>query len=318
MDFRQVFAEEPNRVVVVKGHVANKNYAIPSFVQGEHYAENFSKQWIRFRDTQLDSVNGTSISRAFLEQLLGQSLDYLSGKTIVEIGAGAGRFTEHLIRYANLVVAIDLSEAIFVNAALGASNLIAAQADLFHAPRMKMRFDLVLCRGVLQHTPEPARAIELIHRWCAQGGTVIFDIYRPMRLGRLDAKYLWRPIIQRLFTFDSFLEFLDRYARPMLGARWRLKPFLPGKSRRILDYLLPVWDYQGVLPLSEQQLIEWGQLDTLDAMFARYDNPLAYEEVVEVLSGLGCRIRSSDKDMNFFRTTVGKHSTMQDINPLGE
>ncbi len=302
--FRGVFASEPNSVFVVKGRLTGKDCEVPSFVGAQHYADNFSKQWSRFRDVQLDSVNGTSISREYLERLIGHPLEYLVGKTILEVGAGAGRFTEHLVRYGGLVVAIDLSEAIFVNGALGAESLVAAQADLLHMPRMKLKFDLVFCRGVLQHTPDPAKAIELIHGWVAPGGMVAFDIYAPGRLGKLNAKYLLRPIIQRLFTFDSLSRFLERYAERMLRTRWRLTPFLPGRSKGLLDYVLPIWDYRGVLPLSEEQLVEWGKLDTLDAMFALYDNPMKYEDVVDILRTLPCRVLSADRTMNFFRTTI--------------
>ena len=302
--FRGVFASEPDWVFVVKGRLTGKDCEVPSFVSAQHYADNFSKQWSRFRDIQLDSVNGTSISREYLERLIRHPLEYLAGKTILEVGAGAGRFTEHLIRYGSLVVAIDLSEAIFVNAALGAESLVPAQADLLHMPRMKLKFDLVFCRGVLQHTPDPAKAIELIHGWVAPGGMVAFDIYAPGRLGKLNAKYLLRPIIQRLFTFDSLSRFLERYAEQMLRIRWGLKPFLPGRSKGLLDYVLPIWDYRGVLPLSEEQLVEWGKLDTLDAMFALYDNPMKYEDVVDILRTLRCRVLSADRTMNFFRTTI--------------
>ena len=302
--FRSVFASEPNSVVVVKGRLTGKDCEVPSFVSGLHYADNFSKQWSRFRDVQLDSVNGTSISREYLEGLIGHPLEYLAGKTILELGAGAGRFTEYLIRYGRVVVAIDLSEAIFVNAALGAESLVPAQADLLHMPRMTLKFDLVFCRGVLQHTPDPAKAIELIHGWAAPGGIVAFDIYAPGRLGKLNAKYLLRPIIQRLFTFDSLSRFLERYAERMLRIRWGLKPFLPGGSKRLLDYVLPIWDYRGALPLSEEQLVEWGKLDTVDAMFALYDNPMKYEAVLNLLRTLGCRVLAADPKMNVFRTTI--------------
>jgi SAM-dependent methyltransferase len=304
-DFRGIFASEPSAVFVVKGRLTGKDCEVPSFVRGQHYADNFSKQWSRFRDSQLDSVNGTSISREYLERLIGHPLEYRAGKTILEVGAGAGRFTEHLVRYGSLVVAIDLSEAIFVNGALGAESLVPAQADLLDMPPMKLKFDVVFCRGVLQHTPDPARAIELIHGWVAPGGVVAFDIYAPGRLGKLNAKYLLRPIVQRLFTFDSFSRFLERHAARMLRARWRLEPFLPGRSKRLLDYVLPIWDYRGVLPLSEEQLVEWGKLDTVDAMFARYDNPMKYEDVVDILRTLGCRVLSADRE-NVFRTTIGK------------
>lgn len=303
-DYRDVFAADPCSVIVLKGLKTGGTVEVASFVSGRHYAENFGKQWERFRNIQLDSINGTTISRSYLEDLIGFPVERLEGKTVLEIGAGAGRFTEYFVRHAQRVVAVDLSEAIFVNTALGAANLIPAQADLLAMPPMKMRFDLVYCRGVLQHTPDPVRSIAQLHQWIKPGGMVAFDIYAPGVLGKLGAKYLLRPIIRRLFTYESFLRFLESYAAPILRLRWKLKPFLPGRSKQLLDFILPVYDYRGYHCLDDEQLIEWGKLDTLDAFFACYDNPMSCEEVMDALRGMGAQVISADRRWNFFRTTL--------------
>lgn len=301
--FEDVFNAVPSAVVEVQVAGREKPCRVASFVPGRHYAENFGRQWARFRDIQLDSVNGTNISKSYLEALIGSPVENLAGKTVLEVGAGAGRFTEHFVRHAKLVVAVDLSAAIFVNTALGAPNLVAAQANLMELPSLKMHFDLVYCRGVLQHTPDPVSSIARLHRWVKPDGMVVFDIYAPGTLGRFGAKYLLRPIIQRLFTYDSFLGFLEGYAGPILRLRWAIKPLLRGKTRQLLDFVLPVYDYRGVLPLTEPQLIEWGKLDTLDAFFARYDNPMTCDQVLAALKRIGVRPLWVNRRKNFFRTT---------------
>ena len=182
--FRDVFAAEPKTVVTVTGRVSGYPCQVASFVDGHQYAGNFGKQWARFRDIQLDSVNGTTISKAYLEELIGFPIERLAGKTVLEIGAGAGRFTEYFVKHAKLVVAVDLSEAIFVNTALGADNLIPAQANLLGMPPLKMAY---------------------------APGTIL------------------RPIIQRVFTYESFLRFRERHAEPILRFRWKLGPFLAGR-----------------------------------------------------------------------------------------
>lgn len=275
---------------------------VPSFVPGMHYAGNFARQWAAFRRTQLDSCNGTRISGNLLEQILGHPLSWLEGKTVLEVGAGAGRFTEYLVRHAKAVVAIDLSEAILVNAALNAENLVAAQADLLHLPRMAVRFDLVFCRGVLQHTPDPVRGICCLHDCVGPEGLVVFDVYSPGRLGDMTPRMIWRRIIPRLYSFESFEAFLDKHTGRLLELRKWSRRFLPGRSRRLLDYLLPVWDYDGILPLSRDQLIEWAKLDTLDAMFAVYDRPLSCDAVLKAIDQAGGRTVSYDRERNWFRT----------------
>ncbi|MBI3743009.1 MAG: hypothetical protein HY261_01805, partial [Chloroflexi bacterium] len=87
-DWRAVFDAEP--VSVHRIEASGQTIEVPCFVPGLHYAKNFAEQWTRFRNTQLDSANGTNISRDFLGRLLFDPLDSLQGKTVLEIGAGAG------------------------------------------------------------------------------------------------------------------------------------------------------------------------------------------------------------------------------------
>jgi 2-polyprenyl-3-methyl-5-hydroxy-6-metoxy-1,4-benzoquinol methylase len=308
LNFQDVFAGEPCFVEVFKDPKTGKDVEIPSFVAGQHYAGNFGKQWARFRDIQLDSVNGSTISQSYLETLIGNPVQSIAGKTVMEVGAGAGRFTEHFVRFAKQVVAVDLSEAIFVNSGLGAENLIAAQANLLEMPPLKMQFDLVYCRGVLQHTPDPVQSIAQLHRWVKPGGMVAFDIYSPGTLGKFGAKYLLRPVIQRLFNYESFLNFLESYAAPLLRLRWQIKPFFPGKSKNLLDFVLPIYDYRDILQLTDEQLIEWGKLDTLDAFFAHFDNPMSCEQVLRALRDMGVKVLAADRDLNFFRSSVSKET----------
>ncbi|MBI5510239.1 MAG: class I SAM-dependent methyltransferase [Deltaproteobacteria bacterium] len=268
------------------------------------YLENFGVQWQRYRDTQLDSKNGTTISHDFLVRVLGSPLESLRGKTVLEIGAGAGRFSEHLAEHARLLICVDSSDAIWVNAARGRSNVALVHGDLFTMPAPVPPVDLVLCRGVLQHTPDPPAAIHRLHQLARPGGEVVFDIYGPGRLGRLEAKYLWRRVVPRVFAWSQFEALLRTVAEPALRMRWRVKPLLPGRSKRVLDYFIPIWDYKGVLPLGDAELVEWAILDTLDALYAVHDHPMTAAQVLAVIEGLACDVVSADTANNFFRTRL--------------
>ncbi|MGO9645094.1 MAG: class I SAM-dependent methyltransferase [Candidatus Bathyarchaeia archaeon] len=322
LSYRDVFEGEPDHFVhrdipnseidvVGEGMVnTSRTISVPSYVKGSTYVENFGKQWTRFRDTQLDSRSQTNLSLNMLEGLLGGSIEMLEGKTVLEVGAGAGRFTEYLVKYADLVVSFDLSDAIFVNAALGSSNLVAVQADLWNLPKMKMKFDVVYCRGVLQHTPDTMHSLRMIYQFVKPGGQVFFDIYGLGVLGKLRfPSYFWRPIIQHVFTYESYSDFLDKHAERMLDWHWKIKPQLPGFCKYLIDYLVPVYDLQEkkhLSPLSRAQFVEWGKLDTLDGMFAKYDNPVRYSDVLRVLKQIGCKVNSIDRKNYRFRTTAAR------------
>src|SRR5215212_3923260 len=88
---------------------------IPRFVPAENYASAFGRQWKMFRKTQLDSHTGTTISRDRLQRCLGGSISVVRGKTVLEAGCGAGRFTEILLKAGASVFACDLSSAVEAN-----------------------------------------------------------------------------------------------------------------------------------------------------------------------------------------------------------
>ena len=79
----------------------------------DNYASNFGKQWKKYQNIQIDSINNFDISKNFLEEILFNDLKILKNKNVLEIGCGAGRFTEHIVKYAKLCVSVDLSSSIF-------------------------------------------------------------------------------------------------------------------------------------------------------------------------------------------------------------
>src|SRR5690349_17820330 len=116
------------RVPVVRG--------VPRFVPSDGYAAAFGWQWTHFRKSQLDSHTGTSISRQRLTRCLGGSLAVVKGKTVLEAGCGAGRFTEILLDAGARVVAADLSSAVDANYAncSQAADYFVCQADIRQLP----------------------------------------------------------------------------------------------------------------------------------------------------------------------------------------
>jgi 2-polyprenyl-3-methyl-5-hydroxy-6-metoxy-1,4-benzoquinol methylase len=88
--------------------------SIPRFAEAG-YVQSFGLQWNEYRNTQLDSFNGTSISKNRLERLLGGPLNILKGKEILEAGCGAGLFTEVMLAAGANVFAVDLSQAVEAN-----------------------------------------------------------------------------------------------------------------------------------------------------------------------------------------------------------
>jgi SAM-dependent methyltransferase len=103
-----------NRYPVLKG--------IPRLLpSGSNYADAFGEQWLRWRTTQLDSHSGTTITKDRLPRCLGERGAALLSRTdlprqVLEVGCGAGRFTEILLQYPSArVTSLDLSSAVEAN-----------------------------------------------------------------------------------------------------------------------------------------------------------------------------------------------------------
>ena len=77
----------------------------------ESYAESFGFQWNRFRQTQLDSHSGHSVSRERFLTATGWEPESLAGKTVLDAGCGAGRFAEIALSCGATVFAVDYSRA---------------------------------------------------------------------------------------------------------------------------------------------------------------------------------------------------------------
>jgi 2-polyprenyl-3-methyl-5-hydroxy-6-metoxy-1,4-benzoquinol methylase len=261
---------------------------IPRFVSGSNYADHFGAQWNRFRETQLDSRTGLPISRARLEQALGESLwNPLGESRVLECGCGAGRFTEILLDRGARVTAVDLSDAVDASRLNfpGADGLQIAQADVRHLPARPQSFQLVLCLGMIQHTPNPEETIAALYRYVAPGGWLAFDHYE---LG-LAYYASTLPLLRRLFlrmSPERSLRATERLVDALLPIHRRFARSTWGY--RLLTRLSPVRSYYHAYPeLDETYQRLWSILDTHDALTDTFKHSRSPEAIRATLEWLG-------------------------------
>ena len=138
-----------NQLIKTKGFYSYNNIkykiinSIPRFVNSSNYSDAFGLQWNKYRTTQLDSFTGTTISEDRLQNSISFPLDKLKGKLVLEVGSGAGRFTEVLLKYGATVYSSDYSNAVEANYKnnMPNKNLFLFQADLNNLPLDDNKFD---------------------------------------------------------------------------------------------------------------------------------------------------------------------------------
>ena len=269
----------------------------------DSYTKNFGKQWRNYNKVQIDSFNNFKISKNFLKKIIFSEIEYLKGKNILEIGCGAGRFTEYLAPLSNICVSTDLSSAIYYNVAKNSKNLFLVKAD-FLKLNSKKKFDVVICRGVLQHTPNPLQSILKLYEFIDKKGIVFFDIYSMPKIGFLHPKYFfWRPLIKKFFTYENFEIFLKKNIKILLYIKRKIK-YVFFNSNFISDMFIPVWDYKDKLILNEKQLEDWAILDTVDGIYAKYDNPINNKKLLKFLKKNNINLLKINKIGNIFMTKL--------------
>ncbi len=263
---------------------------VPRFVDSSNYASGFGLQWKAFRKTQLDSDTKTTISKDRLTQSLGGSLDILAGKSVLEVGCGAGRFTEILLATAARVFACDLSPAVEANYANCHEwpEYFVCQADGRKIPVAQHSFDFVLCLGVIQHTPNPEETITALTNYVRPGGMLVIDHYPP----NYPQNFLQRSIRRLLIrlpakTAKPLALTLARALLPLHRLTWRETRGI-WRLRSFLRRYSPLVDYYEAYPqLGKTRLGEWSVLDTHDTLTDYYKHLRSAEQIQECLRACG-------------------------------
>ena len=268
--------------VIVEGTIVCRNCGIthpvsggvPRFVAADNYANTFGYQWNIHRETQLDSYTKMPISRDRVFGVTGWPQD-MRGQTILEAGSGAGRFTEILLGTNARVFSFDFSTAVDANFANNGaqSNLHLFQGDIFRLPLAAQGFDKVFCLGVIQHTPDPARAFASLAAQVRPGGELVIDVYTKSLAALLQWKYLLRPLTTRMRK-ETLYRLVSRLVPILLPAA----AFLRRIAGRVGARLVPIVEYSH-LGLPDAMNRQWAILDTFDMYSPMHDHPQSLQTV---------------------------------------
>jgi ubiquinone/menaquinone biosynthesis C-methylase UbiE len=260
---------------------------IPRFVESGSYASLFGDQWKEYKKTQLDSYTNTTISKDRMDRCLGPLKDSIAGKLVLETGCGAGRFTEVLLQKRTKLVSSDISSAVEVNQENFPvnDNHLIVQADINDMPFEDETFDIVICMGVIQHTPSPETTIASLYSLIKKGGWLVIDNYTFMKSYFLRTAPFFRMYLKRKNP-----EYTIPYTKKMVKRLLPLhKKFQKSKLlSMLLNRVSPVITYYRARPqLSERMQEQWAMLDTHDSLTDWYKHFRTTRSIRHTLKKLG-------------------------------
>jgi ubiquinone/menaquinone biosynthesis C-methylase UbiE len=260
-------------------------------VKDDNYSDNFGYQWNMFAGTQLDKTSKLDISKKRFFAETGWDKEDLTGKNILEVGSGAGRFTQILLDFTKgNVYSVDYSNAVEANFKNNGPNerLHLFQASIYEMPFAKEQFDKLVCLGVLQHTPDVEKSIDSLIKMAKSGAELVVDFY-PITgwWTRLNAKYMLRPYSKKM-SHEKLYKKIDRNIDWLIKAS---RSFSKIGLGRIFNRFLPICDIDGTLPkgLPYDQLRELCVLDTFDMYSPQYDQPQKIKDVITYFKKYGMK-----------------------------
>lgn len=270
--------------------------SIPRFVPEENYASSFGFQWNCFKFEQIDANTNqkSSENRFYVETVWNE--EWMNGKWILDAGCGAGRFLDIASRSPCNVVGIDMSNAVDAAAVTmrGRPNVHLVQASIYELPFKSAVFDACYSIGVIQHTPEPLKAVRSLSRLLKKDGKIALTIYERKPWTLLNAKYLIRPLTKRLNK--QVLLWLIKMVMPVFYPITSLLFRIPLVGR-VFMFVIPIANYAHLPGLSLKQRYRCVVLDTFDMLSPQFDFPQTLQEIGLTLSSSGItKIRRLDSD----------------------
>ena len=241
--------------------------------------------------TQLDSSNSVNFSKDRFYKSTNWDPEIISKENVLEVGSGAGRFTEIFLKTTNgKLHSIDYSNAVeanYKNNYVFRDRLELSQASIYEMPFPDNSFDKVFCFGVLQYTPSFERSLSSLIKKTKTGGEIVIDFY-PIKgwYTKIHAKYILRPITKKL-NHNLLYKLIS------LNIDWMIMLFdlLCSIKLYFLTRFIPISNlYLFPKDLNKFQRKKWAIMDTFDMFSPEFDNPMRIKKVKKLFIKMGCRV----------------------------
>ena len=286
----------------------NKKLSQVSFIDlsenKKNYSDTLIEKYKRYPKIQLDSFNKLKINKnRFYQNSQWQKYD-LKNKNILEIGSGAGKFTEILLQTNCNLITTDVNDSIKVNYKNNfkkryLKKVCFIKENIDQVIFKKNIFDYIVLYGVLQNVDKQKNLIKKCIYYLKKGGKLTLDVTKGNKfyLHLINPKFFWRMIFKRMST-NNIYKIVNFLVPKFISLDTFLKKNLNGLGRVIskIIFPFPLINYY-FLPLKNQMKLKMSILDTFDGLASKFDKPLT----VKALKNM---IKSIENELNLKFTKV--------------
>lgn len=171
---------------------------------GHLYNSAFDPRLIEYTINYENSLHHSGAFQAYIRDLVESIVGRyaLKGKQVLEIGCGQGDFLALLCERAECTgIGFDPSY-VEAPASPGGDNRITVIRDLYSSRYAATRADLIVCRQVLEHIPEPQKMLQEVRRSIGErmGTAAFFEV--PNVLDHLRSRDLWALVYEHVSYYS--------------------------------------------------------------------------------------------------------------------
>jgi ubiquinone/menaquinone biosynthesis C-methylase UbiE len=135
--------------------------------QKMYFYESFAEEF----DSKMNMYDTNKRLKVFYNELL---IDDLNGKKLLDAGCGTGWFSKVAYERGAIVTSMDLGENLLAQV-IKKCDSVRVVGSILEIPFPENTFDYVVSSEVIEHTPDPFKAIQEMFRVLKPGGTLILS-----------------------------------------------------------------------------------------------------------------------------------------------
>lgn len=133
-----------------------------------YFYETFADQF----DSQMNMYDTHKRLKVFFEELL--NTEDLKGKELLDAGCGTGWFSQKACEKGAVVTSMDLGEGLLSKVAQKCDSKRVV-GSVLEMPFSEASFEVVISSEVIEHTPDPFKALQEMYRVLRPGGILILS-----------------------------------------------------------------------------------------------------------------------------------------------